>query len=62
MDGFSTEVDPKGFPKLLRRELRSLIGDEVFGWTEPKRGPLKEPAHLSSGGFFPKHFVGEGHA
>ena|SRR3990172_4881270 len=48
-----------GFLKPLGRELPSLVGDEVSGWAETKRGPLEQPAHLSGGGFFPEDFGGE---
>ena len=51
----------KGLAKPPRGELLSLIGDEVLGRAESQRGPLKEPAHLSGGGFFPEDFGGERH-
>jgi len=50
------------FPKPLGGELPSLIGDEVPGWAEMKRGPFEQPAYLSGGAFFPEDFGDEGHA
>ncbi len=52
----------KGFAKTFCDELLSRIGDEVLGRAESQRGPLKEPAHLSGGGFFPEDFGGERHS
>ena len=50
------------FAKPLGGELPSLVGDEVPGWAEAKRGPLNQPAHLSGTGFFPEHLGCERHA
>ena len=63
----STEALPgaepaKGFAKPLPGELGPLVGDEVSGRAETKRGPLNEPAHLAGRGFFPEDFSDKGHA